>query len=368
MVNPTTSSNNFLGRRLTPLTDSEENNAINQLGDNGIPGNKPPCHTDKVRIIESDVKVPPTSPEMGSCIEATFNSSDRPDAVVTKDTIGELYEREENTVLKKIIENIPTKQRYSPLILKDSLSLALATATPATSQTTTPSDNITHCDDYSIGLASSPVINKLKVTNSEINDRDSKCQLRISGFGAKNNCMKHGINETLQDVIRREFDLEILLKHHELQIIEDEIAKIHVLMLRLKQYSLENTKSSILHIPSYCADFYARYLNRGQPDLNITENDHHMNDNNLARLVPNPTSTSFHPENEYQLPLTRSRSNISLPSSHSGLGAVDKEENLTFKRHVRQRMEKTCEPDSKNSAGIAKLQCIIRRNDGILVR
>ncbi|KAK7203233.1 hypothetical protein BZA70DRAFT_291668 [Myxozyma melibiosi] len=60
-----------------------------------------------------------------------------------------------------------------------------------------------------------------------------------------------------KDVIRSQFDLEILLKHRELAVIEDEIAKVHIMMLQLRRCA---GKMLANDDPDDFAKHYAQYL------------------------------------------------------------------------------------------------------------
>ncbi|KAK9246035.1 hypothetical protein V1506DRAFT_457850 [Lipomyces tetrasporus] len=72
--------------------------------------------------------------------------------------------------------------------------------------------------------------------------------------------------EAAIDVIRRQFDLEILLKHRELSYIEDEIAKVHIMMVQLRRCAgkMINDKDE----PDDFAKHYAQYL---LPDRRYSE-------------------------------------------------------------------------------------------------
>ncbi|KAK9472405.1 uncharacterized protein V1510DRAFT_417402 [Dipodascopsis tothii] len=72
-------------------------------------------------------------------------------------------------------------------------------------------------------------------------------------------------NDAVVDVIQRQFDLEILLKHRELRCIEDEIAKVHIMMVQLRRCAGEfsnGAESDVL------AKHYAQYL---LPDRRYSE-------------------------------------------------------------------------------------------------
>ncbi|KAK9455561.1 hypothetical protein V1511DRAFT_458485 [Dipodascopsis uninucleata] len=60
------------------------------------------------------------------------------------------------------------------------------------------------------------------------------------------------------DVIRRQFDLEILLKHRELSCIEDEIAKVHIMMVQLRRCAGKTISEK--DEPDDFTKHYAQYL------------------------------------------------------------------------------------------------------------
>ncbi|KAK9370615.1 hypothetical protein V1509DRAFT_616313 [Lipomyces kononenkoae] len=68
------------------------------------------------------------------------------------------------------------------------------------------------------------------------------------------------------DVIRRQFDLEILLKHRELSCIEDEIAKVHIMMVQLRRCAGKTIDGQ--DEPDDFAKHYAQYL---LPDRRYSE-------------------------------------------------------------------------------------------------
>lgn len=65
--------------------------------------------------------------------------------------------------------------------------------------------------------------------------------------------------EQVKNIIRSQFDLEILLKHRELRLIEDEMAKIEVMMIQLKQHSVD-PKRPLPNEPANFVEAYAHYL------------------------------------------------------------------------------------------------------------
>ncbi|KAK9356236.1 hypothetical protein V1523DRAFT_437943 [Lipomyces doorenjongii] len=72
--------------------------------------------------------------------------------------------------------------------------------------------------------------------------------------------------EAAIDVIRRQFDLEILLKHRELSCIEDEIAKVHIMMVQLRRCAGKTVNDQ--DEPDDFAKHYAQYL---LPDRRYSE-------------------------------------------------------------------------------------------------
>ena len=64
----------------------------------------------------------------------------------------------------------------------------------------------------------------------------------------------------LHSVIQSQFDLEILLKHRELRTIDDEIAKIHVMMLQIKRSYQTPMEAVAPFEPPGFSQHYAQYL------------------------------------------------------------------------------------------------------------
>lgn len=149
----------------------------------------------------------------------------------------------------------------------------------------------------------------------------------------------------IQSIIQTQFDLEILLKHRELRVIDDEIAKIHVMMLQIKR-SCENPKQAIAsHEPPEFAEFYAQYLDP----------------KSFSRTQPLPS-------NHYA---TRSRHN-SFNHNNSSLYPPKILRSTSFSSTLSPHVETPSKPQTRQQqlqlAPQQKIQCVIRRNDGVLVR
>lgn len=235
-------------------------------------------------------------------------------------------------------------------------------ATPTPSQSTSPSENSTFegFSGYEIRDTKRPK------SSSNYDTRFDPLQLSTSSLDSKFNT-----NGDLQRTISHQFDLEILLKHHELRIIEDEIAKTHILMLQLRKHSSNPMGSIENDKHTYFTDIYAKYLDK---DVAAKTNIHHSDTSDIrveqnSSPLDRATSADISSENSstYQAPLTRSKSsqqNKCDSSVDTGSENID-----PTKRQSRLRGGRASEIDQKSlSTGSAKLQCILRRNDGILVR
>lgn len=202
---------------------------------------------------------------------------------------------------------------------------SLDLATPTASQSTSPS-----------GISAYEEFNN-----------DTKLSESFDPLFMNSSYHKTSIKETLST----QFDLEILLKHHELNVIEDEIAKIHVMMLKMRQHSVHSSSEKLVNEPTYFTDVYAKYLDTSlNQNRSNTANVHdYTADRKKSVIVADANSTD---ENSYQAPVTRSKSSLQKED-------LDGE---TIRRSSRRRVE------TENKPASGKLQCILRRNDGVLVR
>lgn len=146
------------------------------------------------------------------------------------------------------------------------------------------------------------------------------------------------MRQELLDLIKNQFDLEILLKHHELNVIEDEVAKIHVLMIQMKRNSA-NPLIPALNEPVHFTQIYSKYLQNSPEEQGTSPS-------TVVSSEPAETSPG------YQLPLTRSKSTT----------------------NDNPRSSDNCEKNKSNNdsdlkiQSLEKPQCLIRRCDGVIVR
>lgn len=156
-----------------------------------------------------------------------------------------------------------------------------------------------------------------------------------------NHTITENAHKELSELIRHQFDLEILLKHHELNTIDDEIAKIHILMIQMRKSLFGSSNISIPNEPTHFTNIYAKFLSQSISSKS-TEIACKSSEHNSTSCVAN-----------YQPPLTRSKSN----KDECELEAIDSKSHLL---NISDAKQKISSP--------SKLQCITRRNDGVLVR
>ncbi|KAK9237445.1 hypothetical protein V1525DRAFT_404003 [Lipomyces kononenkoae] len=145
------------------------------------------------------------------------------------------------------------------------------------------------------------------------------------------------------DVIRRQFDLEILLKHRELSCIEDEIAKVHIMMVQLRRCAGKTIDGQ--DEPDDFAKHYAQYL---LPDRRYSE----CTRPDLYNKSPEGVSpTSAAPD--------------SLDAAAGGAGMQSRSRSIptTNRMHLPQYSTNGTVGGNPPPEG-----CIYRRPDGILVR
>ncbi|KAK9479130.1 hypothetical protein V1514DRAFT_329262 [Lipomyces japonicus] len=149
------------------------------------------------------------------------------------------------------------------------------------------------------------------------------------------------------DVIRRQFDLEILLKHRELLSIEDEIAKVHVMMVQLRRCAGKVATDS--DVPDDFSKHYAKYL---LPDRRYSDTSRPDHTDNVQLATPLPQGQS---------------QSLSTPSSSSSAATVSGRPKISS---VGSRMHQTlyAATGTTVSGNPPPQGCIYRRPDGILVR
>lgn len=136
-------------------------------------------------------------------------------------------------------------------------SLDLATPTPSASASPGDfgSDNDSDGDE-SRGFA---------VKAGKCHDNDNS-----AGEKSKHKCPIP--RETLGNIIAQQFDLEILLKHNELKHIDDEIAKVHTMMLQMRQFSKHTPSEQLALEPDNFVKIYSQYLTRPESDATTATN------------------------------------------------------------------------------------------------
>lgn len=199
---------------------------------------------------------------------------------------------------------------------------------------------------------------------------------------------KETYHNQLKQFIGHQFDLEILLKHHELKVIQDEISKIHVLMLQMRRHSVNPKAPPVENEPAQFTEIYAKYLDPPsrcscshdvalKDDNNssvFTEDNNYMHTRSTSHShVSKPPITNIP---GYEPPLTRSKSSGSLPKHD--LHRISEEEKANLKRQTRKNsrlneldtklgnISTQSTPDQQQAKD--KLQCVIRRSDGVLVK
>ncbi|KAK9469072.1 hypothetical protein V1512DRAFT_234332 [Lipomyces arxii] len=88
-------------------------------------------------------------------------------------------------------------------------------------------------------------------------DQSSTAQTETTQSSIKNDVHEGLRFDAAIDVIKRQFDLEILLKHRELSSIEDEIAKVYIMMVQLRRCAGKTVSEDE---PDEFARHYAQYL------------------------------------------------------------------------------------------------------------
>lgn len=113
-------------------------------------------------------------------------------------------------------------------------------------------------------------------------NKNSKAQELADQFSSK-----LSPSEQIKNIIKSQFDLEILLKHRELRHIEDEMAKIQVMMIQLKQHSVD-PKVPLKNEPAHFVETYAQYLKHPGDSSKYSSSD--------DTIAATPTSSSGRPQ------------------------------------------------------------------------
>lgn len=208
---------------------------------------------------------------------------------------------------------------------------SLKLATPSPSLATTPNDSAFQPERYGLPANPNPVDNGPKPT----------------------------LQQRLRSIITTEFDLEIQLKAQEVHAIDDEIAKIHSMMTQIKTACEQNSAqvtSNMNTIPEF-TEYYAQFLDvKPQAKKSNTSNTlYPTNGDDTIGKEGDPGSRkrhySFNHHNS-SVPTKILRSHSFTPTSGERLNRLRRPTN-----------------DSDGQRGsLMKPKCIVRRNDGLLVR
>lgn len=221
-------------------------------------------------------------------------------------------------------------------------SLDLATPTP--SQSASPTRECDHYEKYLMNYETTEKNVYTPVNDGDdapINDNKTLNSLLSAGNSIESKTSDNSRQLLLmRSVIQTQFDLEILLKHRELRGIDDEIAKIHVMMLQIKRLCQNPKRAIASHEPPEFAEFYAHYLETKKPSTQ-----------KYASTDPSTSHVSVGNSVLYPPKILRSSS---FSTSHL---------DAQSKPHTRQQ---TIQLSQNNPPH--KPKCIIRRNDGVLVK
>lgn len=162
------------------------------------------------------------------------------------------------------------------------------------------------------------------------------------------------LQERLRSVISAEFDLEIQLKSQEVSAIDAEIAKIHSMMLQIKQAYETNpeTVAAANSMPEF-TDFYANFFyTKTQPKKATVNNSHARNSDSSQDLDRDGSMRKRH--------YSFNHSNTTTPAKML--------RSQSFSTSLSERPSRLRKQDSIDRPSVTKPKCIIRRNDGVLVR
>lgn len=143
--------------------------------------------------------------------------------------------------------------------------------------------------------------------------------------------------EKLSNIIAQQFDLEILLKHNELRHIDDEIAKVHTMMLQMRQFSKHTPSEQLALEPENFVKIYSQYLTRPET-------------NSITSTATNPRDSLFSHHGVY----TRE-------SSQSLVGFDPLLDDLYGPRPQRSTA-------LKSQSKMAQNCCLYRKSDGSVVK
>lgn len=162
------------------------------------------------------------------------------------------------------------------------------------------------------------------------------------------------LQERLRSVISAEFDLEIQLKSQEVCAIDAEIAKIHSLMLQIKQaYETNPEKVATANTMPEFTDFYANFFyTKPQPKKATVNNSHGRNSDSSQDVDSDSSMRKRH----YSFNFDNTTTPAKMLRSQS------------FSTSLSERPSRLRKQDSVDRSSITKPKCIIRRNDGVLVR
>lgn len=168
------------------------------------------------------------------------------------------------------------------------------------------------------------------------------------------------LQQRLRSVIRSEFDFEILLKTQEVHVIDEEIAKIYSMILQIKQcYETNPAKMAETNntVPEF-TEFYAQFLDAPTSTHNDSVPSSEQKQSNDSDY-PSPVV-----DGEYNL---RKR-HYSFNQHNSSSFPSKLLRSQSFSTTSTERPSRLRKNLSEGKASLIKPKCIIRRNDGLLVR
>ncbi|KAH0613291.1 uncharacterized protein H6S33_009671 [Morchella sextelata] len=164
--------------------------------------------------------------------------------------------------------------------------------------------------------------------------------------------------QNLRETISQQFDIEILLKHRELGLIEQEIAKTQICIEQLRRCTVKPYQSPEISLEPYIPD--AKQLENGPPDyspphwsvVNGPYTRHYQ-----QWLLPDPTFDGYGPEGPPQ---------VVLPAGKGTRSQKTVEQTQTYTVSGRPQRQSVMKVQQRGGAGMQ--QCIFRKNDGTTVR
>lgn len=163
--------------------------------------------------------------------------------------------------------------------------------------------------------------------------------------------------QNLRETISQQFDIEILLKHRELGLIEQEIAKTQICIEQLRRCTIKPYQSPEKSLEPYIPD--AKELENGPPDyspphwsvVNGPYTRHYQ-----QWLLPDPTFDGYGPEGPP----------VVLPAGKSTRSQKTVEPTQTYTVSGRPQRQSVMKVQARSGTGVQ--QCLFRKSDGTTVR